>query len=45
MTKKPTGLPSWGVWKGDQTVERGYLPVEKFVFTTEGGEWRPLSKN
>jgi hypothetical protein len=26
-------------------VERGYLPVEKFVFTTEGGEWRPLSKN
>jgi hypothetical protein len=45
MTKKPAGLPSWGVWKGDQTAERGYLPVEKFVFTTEGGEWRPLSKN
>ncbi len=31
MTKRFQGLPSWGVWKGDQVVEKGYLPVEPLV--------------
>lgn len=45
MTKRSTGLPSWGLWKGDQTVGRGYLPVESLIFNPEGGEWRPISEN
>lgn len=31
MTKRFQGLPSWGLWKGDQVVEKGYLPVEPLV--------------
>jgi hypothetical protein len=44
MTKRGTGLPSWGLWKGDQTVDRGYLPEGRFLFTSTGGEWRPGQK-
>ena len=45
MTRRGTGLPSWGLWKGDQAVERGYLPEGKFQFAPAGGEWRPALKN
>jgi hypothetical protein len=33
MTKRPQGLPAWGIWKGDQVTERGYLPVEELTIT------------